>query len=78
MHLRVGGMDIDAGFRVGFVQCRVARHRAAVPVLEDAPGREDERILIVWLFHHRDIIQWDEFCRSAVGRNSLKRVGVPG
>src|SRR5690349_12700974 len=64
VHLSVGRMDVQARFGVSLIQCGVARHRAAMPMFEDAPGRKDERILIVCLFHYRDVIQWDEFAAS--------------
>ena len=51
------GVDLDARLGIGIVQRRVARHRPAVPVLQHAPGRQDEGELVVGLFHHGDEIQ---------------------
>ena len=58
-------MDLDPGFGVGFIQRRVAGHRAAVPVLEQAPGGQDEGILVVGFLHDRHIIERMELAASA-------------
>ena len=63
--LRVGGVDLDPRFGIGFVEHRIARHRAAVPVLKHASRSEDEGILVVGLFHNMDVVERDELARPA-------------
>ena len=48
---RVRRIDFDARLGIELVQLRMARHRAAVPVFEQAPGGEDERIFVIGPLH---------------------------
>src|SRR5688500_10392003 len=58
-------MHLDGGLGPDRVEIRAAAHRAPMPVIEDAPGREDEGVFVVGHLALCTILQFPELAATA-------------